>query len=275
MQSHTTTEPVFSPEHNNLMVPRAASQMDNRISTSSLIDLDESVAEPVSRSFIRRPSAANSDLNSEVGGAFDLEQDTSSSMPQQSFSTREPSIYVSSNNREPSLYVPSDADFPPPSNREPSLYVADGSDFAASVQATQQRPLSKDGGQADDSSSSRPTSAYSSHGRNGSASSGLTVSPEYVGGSGGRRRRRASSSLGYAGGGGMDGRPLPLLPGPPSERVMMGEGGAVMREEFLRLLGGMTSHLKFAGEYVAELPVKTSRRSSAANVLNGQGQGLG
>ncbi|KAF3762572.1 kinase-like protein, partial [Cryphonectria parasitica EP155] len=93
---HHATEPVgFSQDYssNNLMVPRTISQQDNRISMGSLIDLDESLPDPVMSSDIPRPSTANSDAVSEVGSAFDLERHTSYiSMPS---SNREPSIYVS------------------------------------------------------------------------------------------------------------------------------------------------------------------------------------
>ncbi|KAF3762573.1 hypothetical protein M406DRAFT_357514 [Cryphonectria parasitica EP155] len=73
-----------------------------------------------------------------------------------------------------------------------------------------------------------------------------------------------------------DGRAMPPLPGPPSERVMMGEGGQLMRDEFLRLLEGMTGHLKFTGEYVQELPVRRSGRSSIIQEMqNGQREAFG
>lgn len=97
---HHPTDPVGLPSQGyDLMVPRV---QDNRASMSSLIDLDESLADTGPGEFTR-PSTANSDVASVTGsdlGAFDLE-------------------------RHASLYQPL-----PPSNREPSIYVSDDSDFA-------------------------------------------------------------------------------------------------------------------------------------------------
>ncbi|CAN8099390.1 unnamed protein product [Discula destructiva] len=283
---HHTTEPVgFSPDKSshNLMVPRAASQQDNRISMGSLIDLDESVPEGPTPAEFARPSTANSDVVSEVGSAFDLERHTSF-MPLP-FSNREPSIYVPNGpgfppptKREPSLYV---------SAREPSIYVSDDSDFASGIQDTQRpypngqlrgRTPSTADAYLDDGQLYRgpegynpPTTAYS-HERSGSANSGLTESPEYaLGGGRARRRSRSLSSTNSLTFQSANGRPLPPLPGPPSESVMMGEGGPVMRREFLRLLEGMTSHLKFTGDHVADLPVRSSGRFSGT-MQNGQGE---
>lgn len=276
--------------NSNLMIPRASSSnLDNRISTSSLIDLDESMPEPSMPLEVPRPSTANSDRVSEVGSAFDLERHTSF-MPFPS-SNREPSIYISNDSdfqprqtREPSLYMSNGTTFSTPtSNREPSIYVSDDSAYAASIQATRRpsshsQPRGRNTSTADaflddanlytsPEAYTHPPSLYS-HARNGSANSGLTASPEYA--LGGRRSPSVPSvnSLVYQGADARALPPLPPLPEPPSERVMMGEGGPVMREEFLRLLEGMTSHLKFTGEFVAELPVRRSGRLSGTQ--NGQ-----
>ncbi|KAJ4420022.1 hypothetical protein N0V82_004594 [Gnomoniopsis sp. IMI 355080] len=267
---HHTTEPVgFSPDANsnvNLMLPRAASQQDNRISMSSLIDLDESVPEPTMPAELARPSTANSDAASEVGSAFDLERHASF-MP------------LPASNREPSIYVSNGPDYPPPTNiREPSIYVSDDSDFASSL-ATQRPPmppleertgsLSRSDAYIDDAHLYVGPKEYGrapaySYERNGSAN-GMSDSEYNMGGAGHRSPSISSMNSLYQA---TDGRPMPPLPGPPSERVMMGEGGHVMRDEFLRLLEGMTSHLKFTGEYVAELPVRKSGRLSG--LQNGQ-----
>lgn len=276
---HHETEPVgfshdfsSSSSNNNLMVPRAASQLDNRISMGSLIDLDMSLPEPLPPpppmgGEIVRPSTANSDLASELGGAFDLERHAS--------------------------YYPL-----PSTNREPSIYISDDSDLAVSLAAQQQMPampplnnlnnlnnnnnngneeqprgrkLSAADAFIDDKylypggeeyTMNGPGPAVGANGAGvggGGSSSGME--PEYTTStrSNGRAPSMSSVSSFFN---------MPPLPGPPSERVMMGEGGQVMREEFLRLLEGMTSHLKFTGEYVAELPV--SRVARGQEVHSGQ-----
>lgn len=269
---HHATEPVgFSPDpqnSSNLMLPRAPSQQDNRISMGSLIDLDESVPEPPMPAELPRPSTANSDAASEVGSAFDLEQHTSF-MP---FSTT---------NREPSIYVSDDSGFPPSSTiREPSMYISDDSDFASNL-ATQRpampplnersRKLSTSDAYIVDAQlyggpeEYNRTSVYS-HESSGSTN-GLSDSEYAMGGMGRRSPSMSSINSLYQS---ADGRSMPLLPGPPSERVMMGEGGQVMRDEFLRLLEGMTSHLKFTGEYVAELPVRRMGRLSGIQNVEGE-----
>lgn len=265
--SHHITEPfVFPQEYNtssrnsNLMVPRAASQMDNRVSVGSLIDLDESLPEPPSMVMadIPRPSTANSDMASEVGGAFDLE-------------------------RHASYYAL------PSTNREPSIYISDDSDLAAGLAATgppppvpilndsdkpqRGRTLSvANDGYVDDTHlypagelymmGSDPGPAASSY-RDGSANgAGGELEYNLTRSSG---RTPSMSSVGSF-------INMPPLLGPPSERVMMGEGGQVMRDEFLRLLEGMTRHLKFTGEYVGELPV--SRAGRGQELQSGQLQGF-
>lgn len=270
--SHHITEPfVFPQEFNNngsssssrdsnLMVPRAVSQQDNRVSVSSLIDLDMSLPEPLPfrPGDIPRPSTANSDMASDVGGAFDLE--------------RHASYYaLPSKNREPSIYISDDSDLaaglaaagqPPPM---PTLNDNDkpqrGRTLSAATDALiDDMHLYPAGEMYTMSGGPGPASAsYRDGSANGTGDSSYTMTR-----SSGRTPSMSSSSVGSF-------FNMPPLPGPPSERVMMGEGGQVMREEFLRLLEGMTRHLKFTGEYVGELPV--SRAGRGQELQSGQLEG--
>lgn len=251
--NHHTTEPLgysqnFGSSSSNLMVPRAASQLDNRISVGSLIDLDESLPEPpppVAPGDIPRPSTANSDMASEVGGAFDLE--------------RHASYYpLPSTNREPSIYISDDSDLtagiaaagqPPPMptfNNNNSKEPHRGRTLSATDAFIDDTHLYPGGEEYMMGGGPGPTSRYREGSTNG------VGEPDYnMTRSSGRTPSMSSMSSLYN---------MPPLPAPPSERVMMGDGGQVMRDEFLRLLDGMTSHLKFSGEYVSELPVSRAGR---------------
>ncbi|KAI1486296.1 hypothetical protein F5X96DRAFT_244029 [Biscogniauxia mediterranea] len=94
---HTETEPIGLPSQGyNPEVPRV---VNDRMSVTSLIDLDMGIPEPNAPE-LTRPSTAHSDVpslaSSEMGGGgpFDLERHTSIYAPLTS-TTREPSIYVS------------------------------------------------------------------------------------------------------------------------------------------------------------------------------------
>ncbi|KAH8788379.1 kinase-like domain-containing protein [Diaporthe sp. PMI_573] len=240
---HHPTEPLgSSPSYNeSLMVPRAASQMENRASVSSLIDLDESLPEPVAPADIIRPSTANSDVGSEIGGAFDLEKHAS--------------------------YYPL-----PSTNREPSIYISDESDFAGLAGHRQTRSINMMGGIPEvDERQRRNTGAfmddshlYSGDEYNGSEDYMMTGSSTATRSQASYQHGRGPNGMASA----SDGSLLPPLPAPPSERVMMGEGGELMRDEFLKLLEGMTSHLSFTGEFVGNLPTRKSGRGQESQ--NGQ-----
>jgi tRNA A-37 threonylcarbamoyl transferase component Bud32 len=94
---HHETEPAGLPSQGyDLEIPRTG---NDRMSVTSLIDLDLSMAEPDASEFTR-PSTSHSDVasitGSEMGGAgpFDLERHTSVYTPLP-ITSREPSIYVS------------------------------------------------------------------------------------------------------------------------------------------------------------------------------------
>lgn len=256
---HHTTEPVgfsqdFGSSNSHLMVPRAASQQENRISMGSLIDLDESLPEPPVPGEITRPSTANSDVASDIGSAFDLERHTSY-YPLPSF------------NREPSIYISDDSDLASMMGQRPRLPLVD-------EQQQRGRKLSTTDAYIDDAHlyvgpdySSGDDYMMAGPGRNGSGN-GMRSEPEYTTGSSRRTPSMSSTSSFFQA---ADGRSMPPLPAPPSESVMMGEGGQIMRDEFLRLLEGMTSHLKFTGEYVADLPFRRAGRGQEVQNIQQEG----
>ncbi|KAI1381972.1 kinase-like protein [Hypoxylon crocopeplum] len=94
---HQSTEPIGLPSQGYEMQSTNASS--DRLSMTSLIDLDMSMPEPTLPE-LTRPSTANSDIGSitgsDIGGRepFELERHASVYAPQ-SFTSREPSIYVS------------------------------------------------------------------------------------------------------------------------------------------------------------------------------------
>lgn len=247
---HAATESfTLSPEYssNQLMVPRAVSNQDNRASMGSLIDLDESLPEPNALHpvpiDISRPSTANSDVASDMGGAFDLEKHTS--------------------------YYPL-----PSTNREPSIYISDDSSFPG-LRAAANITMMRNSRETNEQQRGRTLSATDAY----IDDAFLYPENEYVGGEDYIMTNRPSGNYSHARDGSVggesnytmthaDGPQMPTLPDPPSERVMMGEGGQVMRDEFFRLLEGMTSHLKFTGEFVAELPVRRVGRGQ--ELRNGQ-----
>lgn len=281
LHSHATEPFLFSPDYgstatssnnnHHLSVPRAASRQDHRASTGSLIDLDESLPElhyavrPPHPMDINRPSTANSDVASDMGaGAFDLERHTSY-YPHPS-TNREPSIYVSDTSGFTGLQLVPDANTMPDNNREgekqqqqrgrafsnnnnADAYIEDAHLYAGHEYT---------GG---DEYMATPTTSMAApdHRLSGTSSYDYAHSR---GGSTGGDSNYTTTSVGA-------GRPMPVVPDPPSERVMMGENGQVMREDFFRLLEGMTSHLRFAGDFVGDLPVRRGARVGQEMIPNG------
>ncbi|KAK7738455.1 hypothetical protein SLS53_005974 [Cytospora paraplurivora] len=266
-------EPVsMSPHHNDgLLVPRAVSQQGHRASIGSLIDLDESLPEPTPLEDFRRPSTANSEVASEADGAFELDRHT-------------PYDPLPQSNREPSIYVSDDSVLAGLAGHG----QVRGIDMMSQIrevdeqqQQQQQRRASNTAAFIDDehlytgdddddryvdyvvsggssTSRSRSQGGYR-HGRGASRGSDHTLTDNSAMG------RPAVSSAAYQRDGGSggdvvhtssDGRPLPPLPAPPSEGVMMGESGKAMKDEFYRLLEDMTRHLRFTGEFVADMPTR-------------------
>ena len=267
---HHPTEPIgVSPLYNdNLMVPRAASQQGNRVSMGSLIDLDESLPDQPPVGEYHRPSTANSDVASDTGGAFDLERHTSSyySLPS---SNREPSIYVSDDSDltglagqiQPRDFREADEEQRRASNTaafidDAHLYIGDqyGSDEDYVMSGSTRSSRLQGGYQF-----GRGPRRGSDYTLTGSTVRTLSMSPnrsaaqQRDGGTSGNINNNNNNNNNSG-----DGRQLPPLPAPPSERVMMGEAGQGMKDEFYRLLGDMTRHLRFTGDFVAELPARQS-----------------
>ncbi len=228
---HHPTDPMtLAAQNYDLMVPRA---QENRISVSSLIDLDESLPDPLPD--LTRPSTANSDAGSVAGSdigmanPFDLE-------------------------RHASLYHPSNS-----TNREPSIYVSDDSDFARLAKA----PSPLDGGvdlPGEERSQRRAIESYLND--TGLYSGDEYVEADYLAMNNSRQRRSqlnsrvpASYSEGTLG-------PLPPQPEPPSSRVMQGMGSRQeARDELQRMLASFHEHLSFANTQLSSLPIRRAGAS--------------
>ncbi|KAI1502434.1 kinase-like domain-containing protein [Biscogniauxia marginata] len=111
---HTETEPIGLPSQGyEPQIPRV---VNDRMSVTSLIDLDMGIPEPNAPE-LTRPSTAHSDVgsltSSEVGGGgpFDLERHASVYAPLTS-TTREPSIYVSEDSEFAQRVAKATADTP-------------------------------------------------------------------------------------------------------------------------------------------------------------------
>ncbi|OLN87907.1 Serine/threonine-protein kinase nak1 [Colletotrichum chlorophyti] len=228
--------------------------MAHRISTGSLIDLDEGLVGPMPE--LTRPSTANSDAasvsGSEAGLAnpFDLERHTSMYVPT---TNREPSIYVPASNREPSIYVPA-------TNREPSIYVSDDSDFASNL------PKDEGPGHIDVSHVEPSTTIRPSNGQGGlrlnthqSFNSTDYSDPEYL-----TPQQATQPPFSVGGIPRPDNRgslPLPPPPAPPSVEVMQGSASAdAVKEELRRMAMSLGEHLSHANQYLSTLPVRKGGR---------------
>jgi hypothetical protein len=194
---------------------------DNRMSTSSLIDLDESL--PDSMPELTRPSTANSDAGSVTGSdigianPFDLE-------------VRHENLYLGTNNREPSIYVSDDSEFahlakvddgPRPTRRAIDSYldsrgVYEGDEYVSASE--------------------------------GESSSGYLTMPTSRALAAQRERLASYADPVTA---------MPVLPEAPSSRVMQGVGSRVeVRQEMQRLLASFNEHLSFANAQVGGLSVR-------------------
>ncbi|KAK6227301.1 hypothetical protein QIS74_00856 [Colletotrichum tabaci] len=288
---HHQTEPVPAPSYgNDLMAPRPNSQMNNRESTGSLIDLDElmvpetnyqnnrvstgslidldmGLADPMPE--LTRPSTANSDAasvsGSDIGMAnpFDLERHASLYVPT---TNREPSIYVPASNREPSIYVPA-------SNREPSIYVSDDSDFSSKIPRDEDLSLA-DFSMAEPGATVRPSNGQSglrlnTHRSFNSVNSADYSDPEYL-----TPQQAALPTLPLGGPRSTGSRdsgilPLPPPPAPPSVEVMQGSASAdAVKEELRRMAMSLGEHLSHANQYLSTLPVRKGGRQDLMGETN-------
>ncbi|KAE9579034.1 Serine/threonine-protein kinase nak1 [Colletotrichum fructicola] len=296
---HHQTDPVPAPNYGgDLTVPRSNSQMNNRestgslidlddlmvpqsnqnnrISTGSLIDLDMGLADPTPE--LTRPSTANSDVasvsGSEMGLAnpFDLERHASLYVPT---SNREPSIYVPAGDREPSIYVPagdrepslyiptSDREpsiYVPATNREPSIYVSDDSDFARSIPKDDDLGL-VDLNLAEPSGTVRPANGQAGLRLNThqSFNSADYSDPEFL--TPQQAAQPVFPGIPRSTNRGSVPLPLPPPPAPPSVEVMQGSASAdAVKEELRRMAMSLGEHLSHANQYLSTLPVRKGGR---------------
>ncbi|KAI1779560.1 kinase-like protein [Hypoxylon cercidicola] len=237
---HHPTEPIGLPSQGYDMQTSGAAA--DRMSMTSLIDLDMSMPEP-SLPELTRPSTANSDIGSITGsdvGAqpFELE-------------------------RHASVYAP--AHF---ASREPSIYVSDGSDFAAQVagKVSSSEESSDpsvvtaihDASSAADPSGQQRQQRYHQHNHMNSefttASSETYVDAGYRSSEDGGRTMAATSTTST----------ISRMPpaAPPSSSVMEARATAGdVTNEMRRLIGTLGEHLAILGEQVAGLEPRRAGRT--------------
>ncbi|TPX16433.1 uncharacterized protein E0L32_003727 [Thyridium curvatum] len=235
--THHPTDPVVLPSQTyDLAVPRG---QDNRASMSSLIDLDESLPEPLPD--LSRPSTAHSDAGSVTGsdfGAanpFDLE--------------RHSIVYqnISSSNREPSIYVSDDSDFAQLGKAPPEGLVGLG-DLAVRDETSRRRAIDS---YLDD------TGLYSG---DEYIDSDYLAMPDRDRGS---RRQQATGAAAAADGSeysdDLAASPLPPRPDAPSGRVLEGLASRdEVKDELQRMLASFQEHISFAKGHISSLPVRSA-----------------
>ncbi|KXJ96035.1 kinase-like domain-containing protein [Microdochium bolleyi] len=218
---HQSTEPAALPSQNyDLQVPKPSAS--DRMSTSSLIDLDMSMPEPIMPDFSRlpdltRPSTANSDVASMTGseingvGPFDLE-------------------------RHASVYAPL-----PLTNREPSIYVSDDSDFATAVSRIP----------ADAPDLSAMSSKFNGDGPSQARPQQFDRDP-----------RLSEATHTYAEGFSMHNAAMLPAVAPPSASVLEARATqGDVANEMRRLIGSLKEHLSLVGEQVAAMEPRRYRDS--------------
>ncbi|ERT02065.1 STE/STE20/YSK protein kinase [Sporothrix schenckii ATCC 58251] len=187
---HQHTDPVGLPSQGyettsqgqgyDLMVPPLQGSSNNRMSVSSLIDLDESLPDPMPE--MTRPSTANSDAvsmtGSDVGMAnpFDLERHSSIYQP------------ISATNREPSIYVSDDSEFA----HMVAASVPDGGPMQLQQNTTTGLGLGQ---------GSAPPPSFHINGVHGGSGSGSSIGTGDPNDEADRRQRRANEGYLHAGGG--------------------------------------------------------------------------
>ncbi|KAH6648612.1 kinase-like domain-containing protein [Truncatella angustata] len=247
---HQQTEPLGLPSQGyELQMPRST---NDRMSVSSLIDLDEGLVDPEIPNLVdfgmaeyTRPSTANSDVpsmtGSEMGGGgnpFELERHASVYAPA-SFTEREPSIYVPAafTQREPSLYAP--ATF---TQREPSIYVSDASQYATLAAPDEPEPIFQQ---------------TMRHQPNMSDASQTYIHPDNSDYTTSMQRNQARSN----------GAATIIPVAPPAASIMEGTAStSEVTEEMRRLVSSLSEHLTIIGQQVAELEPRRSSRISAGRI---------
>ncbi|ORY57470.1 kinase-like domain-containing protein [Pseudomassariella vexata] len=239
---HHPTEPIGLPSQGyELQVPRST---NDRMSVSSLIDLDEGLVE-VNLPELTRPSTANSDVpsisGSDIGGAanpFELERHASVYAP------------LPLTNREPSIYASL-----PLSNREPSIYVSDDSEFASVVAKNNTDLSSSTLNTAINLNDPNQPRQHNGHmPSDGSQTYVNENDTDYL-----MQRRSQEPQPGPNGPIGMQ---LPPV-APPSASVM--EARATARDvtnEMRRLIRSLSEHLTIIGSQVGEMEPRRAQRLS-------------
>ncbi|KAH8676089.1 kinase-like domain-containing protein [Xylariales sp. PMI_506] len=232
---HHPTEPIGLPSQGyDLQVPRST---NDRMSVSSLIDLDEGLVEP-GMPELTRPSTANSDVPSMTGsemgmGAnpFELERHTS-------------------------VYAPL-----PLTSREPSIYVSDSSQFA-SLMANNNKGISPPDAQATIRySHTRQAPSDSSQTYLNDSDTEYTMTVDHPG------HARFASMASSRGNGTSNGLLSLRSVEAPANHIMEGRAStADIADEMRRLVSSLSEHLSAIGTQVAEMEPRRVTRYSGSGI---------
>ncbi|KAI0378044.1 kinase-like protein [Hypomontagnella monticulosa] len=237
---HHPTDPVGLPSQGYEVQTSSA---NDRMSMTSLIDLDMSMPEPTNLTMpeLTRPSTANSDIASITGSDV---------------GAREPFELE----RHASVYAPAHLN-----SREPSIYVSDGSEFAAQIAgkiAEEDEDVPNHNNHHDFDPDHPPDQQRLQHQHHASeytvASSDTYVDRDLAGSA--YPLERTAAAIGLIGG------PLHLPPvAPPAGSVMEARAPAAdVADEMRRLIGSLNDHLAGIGEQVGAMePRRASGRGGA------------
>ncbi|KAI1143222.1 kinase-like protein [Hypoxylon sp. FL0543] len=216
---HHPTEPIGLPSQGYEI--QTTSTSNDRMSMTSLIDLDMSMPEP-SLPELTRPSTANSDIGSMAGSDI---------------GAREPFELE----RHASVYAP--AHF---TSREPSIYVSDGSEFASQVASK----IAEEAAESDIHTVIHdPSQQQQQHHQHHQQDSDFTIasSETYVDS---YRRSNGTGPL-----------HLPPIPPPSSSVMEARATAGDVANEMRRLIGSLSDHLSIIGEQVAGMEPRRAGRN--------------
>lgn len=260
---HHPTEPV--PPSNTFNDLAISQPVDNRISVSSLIDLDESM--PDSATDYTRPSTSHSDVGSisgsEVGGANPFELEKHASFYPTGVTLREPSIYVSDG------FDYSDA--------QSGRSINGFDDTTEEPQTAIEKPLQSEGRPyslsefADTDPELMSPAVHDGATQRYMPSLNSQPSADFFVDQQSRheqlqpQQHQSQQQLPY------HDASLPQMPSAPSAHVMQGQSShREVKEELRRLAMSLGDHLSHANAYMSSLPV----RKASANRLEVHGEAL-
>ncbi|KAI1075728.1 kinase-like protein [Whalleya microplaca] len=226
---HHPTEPIGLPSQGyGIDEPRST---HDRMSVTSLIDLDMSMPEPSLPEFTR-PSTANSDVPSITGSDLG--------------GTREPFELE----RHASVYAPL-----PVTSREPSIYVSDGSEYSTQIASTIAEAASEPSiVTTDENGGPGPEHHHHQNGVSHAADPGFPPQHHHP-----RDATPRSSQL------------LPPVDPPSSAAMEARVSSADVADEMRRLIGSLGDHLAHLGRQVEGIEPRRAGRGSGSGLGSGSG----